>query len=62
MFDDKFLIKVRDTVRHIIKCNMRGCETVKNDGSNEVSNNETKKSPLNENENKVNTTISSFKS
>ena len=41
---------------------MRGCETVKNDGSNEVSDNETKKSPLNENENKVNTTISSFKS
>ena len=46
MLDDKFLIKVRDTVRHIIKCNMRGCETVKNDGSNEVSDNENKKSPI----------------
>ena len=34
---------------------MRGRETVKDDGSNEVSDNETKRSPLKENENKVKT-------
>ena len=57
VIDDKFLIKVRDTVRYIIKCNMRGCDIVKDDGSNEVSDNEAKKSPLKENENKVKTRV-----
>ena len=41
---DKFLVTVRDTVRYIIKCNMRSRETVKDDGSNEVSDNEAKNS------------------
>ena len=36
---------------------MRGPDTVKDDGSNEVSHNETKKSPLKENENKVKTRV-----
>ena len=44
--DDKFLIKVRNTVRYIIKCNKRRPETVKDDGSKEISDNETKRSPL----------------
>ena len=55
---DKFLVAVRDTVRYIIKCNMRSRETVKDDGSNEVSDNEAKKSPLQENQNKVKRTVS----
>ena len=58
VIDDKFLIKVRDTVRYIIKCNMRGCDTVTDDGSNEVSDDEAKKSPLKENENKAKTRVS----
>ena len=36
---------------------MRGLDTAKDDGSNEVSHNETKKSPLKENENKVKTRV-----
>ena len=53
VLDDKFLRKVRDNVRYIVKCNMRGRDTVKDDGSNKVSDNEAKKSPLKENENKI---------
>ena len=58
VIDDKFLINVRDTVRYIVKCNIRGRETVKDDGSNEVSDNEAKKSLLKENENKVKRSVS----
>ena len=55
--DNKFLIKLRDTVRYITKSNMRGCDTVKDDGSNEVSDNEANISLLKENENKVKTRV-----
>ena len=58
VIDDKFLIKVRDTVRCITKYNMRGRETVIDDGSNEVSDNEAKRSPLKENHIKVRTRVS----
>ena len=55
--DNKFLIKLRDTVRYITKSNMRGCDTVKDDGSNVVSDNEANRSPLKENEDKVKTRV-----
>ena len=55
--DNKFLIKLRDTVRYITKSNMRGCDTVKDDGSNVVSDNEANRSPLKENEDKVMTRV-----
>ena len=55
--DNKFLIKLRDTVRYITKSNMRGCDTVKDDGSRVVSDNEANKSPLKENEDKVKTRV-----
>ena len=55
--DNKFLIKLRDTVRYITKSNMRGCDTVKDDGSNVVSDHEANKSPLKENEDKVKTRV-----
>ena len=42
VIDNKFLIKLRDTVRYITKSNMRGCDTVKDDGSNVFSDNEPK--------------------
>ena len=58
VIDDKFLITVRETVRYIIKCNMRSRETVKDDGSDEFSDNESKKSQLQENQNKVKRTVS----
>ena len=55
--DNKFLIKLRDTVRYITKSNMRGCDTVKDDGSNVVSDNEANRPPLKENEDKVKTRV-----
>ena len=55
--DNKFIIKLRDTVRYITKSNMRGCDTVKDDGSNVVSDNEANKSPLKQNEDKVKTRV-----
>ena len=55
--DNKFLIKLRDTVRYITKSNMRGCDTVKDDGSNVVSDNEANKSPLKENEDNIKTRV-----
>ena len=55
--DNKFLIKLRDTVRYITKSNMRGCDTVKDDSSNVVSDNEANKSSLKENEDKVKTRV-----
>ena len=55
--DNKFLLKLRDTVRYITKSNMRGCDTVKDDGSNVVSDNEANKSRLKENEDKANTRV-----
>ena len=58
VIDGKFLIKVRDALRYIIQCNMRGCETLKDDASNEVCDTEAKRSPLKENENKVKTRVS----
>ena len=58
VIDDKFLIKVRDTVRYIIKCNIKCREKEKDDGRNEVSDNEPKRSLLKENENKVKTRFS----
>ena len=57
VIDNKFLIKLRDTVRYIRKSNMRGCDTVKDDGSNVVSDNEANKSRLKENEDKVKTRV-----
>ena len=57
VIDNKFLIKLRDTVRYITKSNMRGCDTVKDDGSNVVSDNEANKSRLKENEDKVKTRV-----
>ena len=57
VIDNKFLIKLRDTVRYITKSNMRGCDTVKDDGSNVVSDNEPNKSRLKENEDKVKTRV-----
>ena len=55
--DNKFLIKLRDTVRYITKSNMRGCDTVKDDGSNVVSDNEASKSPLKENKDNFKTRV-----
>ena len=57
VIDNKFLLKLRDTVRYITKSNMRGCDTVKDDGSNVVSDHEANKSPLKENEDKVKTRV-----
>ena len=57
VIDNKFLLKLRDTVRYITKSNMRGCDTVKDDSSNVVSDNEANKSPLKENEDKVKTRV-----
>ena len=53
VIDDNFLIKVQDTLWYNIKCNMRGLDTVKDDGSNEVPDSKPKKSPLKENKNNV---------
>ena len=55
--DNKFLMKLRDTVRYITKSNMRGCDTVKDNGSNVVSDNKANKSPLKGNEDKVKTRV-----
>ena len=58
LMTSSYLIKVRDTIWYITKCNMTGRETVKDDGSNEVSDNEAKRSPLKKDENKVKTRVS----
>lgn len=57
IIEGKFFTKLWDTVQYIIKCNMRGRDTVKDDGSNKVSHNEAKISPLKENEKKVKTRV-----
>ena len=51
VIENKFLIKLRDTVRYITKSNMRDCDTVKDDGSDEVSDNEANIFLLKENKN-----------
>ena len=57
VIDNKFLLKLRGTVRYITKSNMRACDTVKDDSSNVVSDNEANKSSLKENEDKVKTRV-----
>ena len=57
VIDNKCLIKLWDTIRYITKSNMRGSDTVTDDGSSVVSDNEANNSPLKENENKVKTRV-----